>query len=157
MKGKNLYIVIALVVILAGVAIFYSSSSGKPVSPNPASLNVSSSDLAKGTDAASKRSDQNGTVSGQAESLNTIVYSDSGFSPGSITVKVGDTVMFKNDSAGGMWVASAPHPVHTDYPEFDAKKIYNKGEIYSFTFQKVGTWKFHNHVKPSHFGSVTVQ
>ncbi|OGI29268.1 MAG: hypothetical protein A2288_00610 [Candidatus Moranbacteria bacterium RIFOXYA12_FULL_44_15] len=86
-----------------------------------------------------------------------VAYTDAGFSPKTVTVKVGDTVMFRNDSSGGMWVASAPHPVHTDYPEFDAKKSYVKGEAYSFTFEKSGTWKFHNHLKSTDFGSVTVE
>jgi len=88
---------------------------------------------------------------------NLIIYTDSGFSPKSINIKVGDTVMFRNDSSRGMWVASAPHPVHTDYPAFDAKKVFGKGEAYSFTFDKVGNWKFHNHMNPLDFGSVTVE
>ena len=86
-----------------------------------------------------------------------VVYTDSGFSPKTVAVKLGDTVAFQNESSGDLWVASAPHPVHTDYPEFDAKKAYKKGEIYSFTFEKAGTWKFHNHLKPMDFGSVTVE
>ncbi|MDQ1284435.1 MAG: hypothetical protein QG620_783 [Patescibacteria group bacterium] len=86
-----------------------------------------------------------------------IAYTDSGFSPKTVTIKAGETVMFRNDSSVGMWVASAPHPVHTDYPEFDAKKAYAKGEAYSFTFEKTGTWKFHNHLKSTDFGSVTVE
>jgi plastocyanin len=86
-----------------------------------------------------------------------ITYTDTGFSPSSLTIKNGQTVAFKNESAGDMWVASAPHPTHTDYPEFDAKKAYKSGESYSFTFNKVGTWKFHNHAKPTNFGSVTVE
>lgn len=87
-----------------------------------------------------------------------IEYTDSGFSPQTeTTVRTGETVEFKNASSGGMWVASAPHPVHTDYPGFDALKAYEPGESYFFTFDKVGTWKFHNHADPTKFGSVTVQ
>lgn len=87
----------------------------------------------------------------------TITYTDAGFSPANIAVKVGDTVTFVNGATEGMWVASAPHPVHTDYPEFDAKKVYNPGESYTFTFAKIGTWKFHNHLRPTNLGSVTVK
>lgn len=86
-----------------------------------------------------------------------IEYTDSGFSPQSVTIKVGETVKFTNASSGSMWVASAPHPVHTDYPEFDAKKTYVKGESFSFAFEKAGTWKFHNHMDPTKFGSIVVQ
>ncbi|OGG14521.1 hypothetical protein A2773_05585 [Candidatus Gottesmanbacteria bacterium RIFCSPHIGHO2_01_FULL_39_10] len=87
---------------------------------------------------------------------NVVNYSDSGFSPQSLTVKVGTPVTFINQSAGQMWVASAPHPQHTDYPEFDELKSVEKDGEYTFTFDKVGTWKYHNHKNASDFGSVTV-
>lgn len=103
------------------------------------------------------RNAYNSNPSGGAVGANEIVYTDSGFSPSAVNVKVGDTVTFKNQSSGGMWVASAPHPTHTDYPEFDAKKMYNQGESYSFMFTKQGNWKFHNHLGPTKFGAVNVQ
>ena len=86
----------------------------------------------------------------------TITYSDTGFSPQSLTVKMGTPVTFINNSSGPMWVASAPHPQHTDYPEFNQLKSVEKGGEYTFTFDKVGTWKYHNHMNASSFGSVTV-
>jgi len=86
-----------------------------------------------------------------------VTYSDSGFSPAAITVKAGNTVIFKNQSSRNMWVASDPHPIHTDYPEFDAKKGIAMGESYSFTFTKTGTWKYHNHLKSSDTGTVIVE
>lgn len=52
-----------------------------------------------------------------------VTYTDSGFSPNNLTIKNGQTVTFKNEGPGDMWVASAPHPTHTDYPEFDAKSL----------------------------------
>ena len=102
---------------------------------------------------------QSGQPAGDAQkpAAAVIEYTDSGFSSQSVTIKAGDTVTFTNNSSGGMWVASAPHPVHTDYPEFDAKKTYNQGETYSFIFEKAGTWKFHNHLDPTKFGSITVE
>ena len=83
-----------------------------------------------------------------------ITYSDSGFSPKSVTVKAGTTVKFESVAEAGMWVASAPHPAHTDYPGFDQKQT---GTIYQFTFTKVGTWKYHNHVNTSHTGTIVVE
>ena len=87
----------------------------------------------------------------------TITYTDSGFSPSAITINKGDTVKFVNQSSGAMWVASAPHPQHTDYAAFDEKQGVSKGGTYSFTFDRVGVHKFHNHLNSSRFGSVTVQ
>lgn len=132
-------IIIILVIAVAG-ALFYSKKSQAP-SLSPSQLSSNSSV----------------TAGDGVQIKNLIVYSDSGFSPPSMTIKAGETVMFRNESSRDMWVASAPHPVHTDYPGFDAKKGYKKGEVYSFTFDKIGTWKFHNHLNPTDFGSVAVE
>jgi|SRR3989338_342351 len=87
----------------------------------------------------------------------TISYTDSGYSPANVTVPVNTTVVFKNNSSKNIWVASAPHPTHTDYPEFDAKKAIAPGQTYEFTFTKTGTWRYHDHLAPNFFGSVTVE
>jgi len=84
---------------------------------------------------------------------NTITYNESGFSPNSLTVKVGTTVTFTNQGTGSMWVASNPHPTHTDLPEFDEK---SSAANYSFTFTKAGTWGFHNHKNPGQGGTIIV-
>lgn len=100
----------------------------------------------------------------------TVTYTDQGFSPKSVTVPLGTTVTFVNQSSGGMWVASAKHPSHTVYagtslsehcPDttgtaFDECKADAAGVSYSFTFAKAGTWGYHNHVQAADFGSVTV-
>ncbi len=89
--------------------------------------------------------------------VHLVTYTDSGFSPSVIHVKKGDTVQFKNESTSGLWVASDPHPTHTDLPAFDADKNYLQGEIYSYTFTQFGTWTFHNHLKSSAKGTVVVE
>lgn len=84
-------------------------------------------------------------------------YTSSGFEQKSITVNKGQTVKFINNSSSAMWVASAFHPTHDVYPEFDQLKGVSGGGTYSFTFDKVGTWNYHNHLKASDFGSVEVK
>jgi len=86
-----------------------------------------------------------------------ISYTDAGFSPTTVTINKGDSVTFTNNSNSSMWVASGPHPVHTNYPEFDQKTGVTKGQSYTFKFEKAGTWGFHNHQNPSKFGSVIVK
>ncbi|KKQ42104.1 MAG: Plastocyanin [Candidatus Levybacteria bacterium GW2011_GWB1_37_8] len=86
-----------------------------------------------------------------------VTYFDSGFSPTSLTVKIGDTITFKNQSGKSMWVASSSHPTHTAYPEFDAKRGVTMGENYVFTFTKAGNWKYHNHLGPFDTGVIIVQ
>jgi plastocyanin len=87
----------------------------------------------------------------------TVKYTETGFDPKAVTIKKGETVEWVNESDNPMWVASSPHPQHTDYPGFDELKGDAKGETYSFSFDKTGMWKYHNHLGPKDFGSVTVQ
>jgi plastocyanin len=78
-----------------------------------------------------------------------VTYDETGFSPREVIVSVGSTVTFINNSDIPLWVASDPHPEHTDYPPFDAPRILGRlprqGENISFVFDKVGTWNYHNH------------
>lgn len=91
-----------------------------------------------------------------APTATVVSYAGTGFTPASITVKIGTTVNFENESMVAMWPASNPHPTHTDLPGFDAGKPVEAGGTYSYTFQKVGTWKYHNHLRREEGGSVTV-
>lgn len=90
------------------------------------------------------------------EKTSEVNYLDSGFSPKSITVKLGTTVTWTNKSGKLMWVASAVHPTHQEYPGFDQLKSVGKGETYAFTFTKKGSWKYHNHTSASDTGTVVV-
>lgn len=98
----------------------------------------------------------------------SVMLLESGFSPKTVTIKKGGTVTWADESAGNMWVATASHPTHTVYdgtalaahcaaganaPSFDQCK---NGTSYSFTFNKVGTWNYHNHSNSPQFGSVVV-
>ena len=88
---------------------------------------------------------------------NTVVtYTDSGYSPNAVTIKKGTTVTFVNQSNGGMWTASAVHPTHQQLPGFDELTSVAKAGMYEYTFEKVGTWKYHNHMAPSFTGTVVV-
>ena len=87
---------------------------------------------------------------------NLITYTDSGFSPAQVSVKVGDTVTFKNDSATSVQVNSSPHPAHTQFPELNVGSI-AAGESKSVTFTTAGTKKYHNHLNPSQNGTIVVE
>lgn len=85
-----------------------------------------------------------------------VTYTDSGYTPSTITVKLGTKLTWVNQSSSGMWTASALHPTHMLLPGFDELKSVAKGGSYDYTFTKVGTWKYHNHVQPSDTGTVVV-
>jgi len=97
---------------------------------------------------------------------NTIEITSSGFNPPELTINAGETVTFINKDTEPHWPASAMHPTHLLYPEtggcigskFDACKELAQGETFSFAFNEIGAWKYHDHLKPGvYFGSVTVK
>lgn len=112
-----------------------------------------------------------GTATTTVPKTVTATYTASGFSPSNVTVKSGDTVRFVNESDTNMWVGSAMHPTHEVYdgtnlqthcatgatPSFDACRNMTRGQSYSFTFTKKGSWGYHNHSQASHFGRVVVE
>lgn len=95
-----------------------------------------------------------------------ITYTDAGFVPSSVTIRKGQTVRWVNNSGSKVWPASAIHPAHSTYPQksasdclgssFDACKGLTQGEAWDFTFDLVGEWKFHNHMRSSQTGVVKV-
>lgn len=85
-----------------------------------------------------------------------VVYTDEWYAPQYFNIKKWTSVTFVNNSSIPMWTASGPHPVHTDYPEFDAKKEYLTGEEFTFIFDKSWTHAFHNHMKSLHNGVIRV-
>jgi plastocyanin len=85
-----------------------------------------------------------------------VSYTNEGFSPGVLTVKVGTSVVFTNNSNTSMWVASAVHPTHQELPGFDQLKSVSNSGTYEYVFTKVGTWKYHNHMLPDDTGVVIV-
>ncbi len=97
-----------------------------------------------------------------------VMYTPEGFSPREVTVKQGQTVTFLQGTADAqMWVASDDHPEHAGYagtpmeehcPDASGLKFdqCSSGVSYSFTFQKTGTWGYHNHQDPDATGVVTV-
>lgn len=87
----------------------------------------------------------------------TVTYNGSSFSPAQVKAKPGTKINFVNQSSSPMWVASDPHPVHTDFSAFDAEKSSTQGQTYSFTFDKPGKYDFHNHLNPGNTGTVVVE
>ena len=100
-----------------------------------------------------------------------VVYSDSGYSPKELTIKKGDKVTFRSESARETWPASAMHPSHTAYPGssiqkceteemtriFDACMGLKQGEEWSFVFDEVGTWWYHDHLNVAATGTIIVE
>ena len=91
------------------------------------------------------------------ENITYVTYTDDGYSPEVIEIKLGDTVVFVNESSRDMWAASDPHPAHTNLPSFDQFGFGKPGEQYQYTFDQIGVWQYHDHINPSAVGTVIVQ
>lgn len=85
-----------------------------------------------------------------------IVAKSTGFEPQTITIKAGQTVTWTNQSGTKVFVASSPHPTHTDYPPLNLGVIENGGTKF-LSFPTPGTYKYHNHLNPGQYGSITVE
>ena len=115
----------------------------------------------RATDAAGNLSGYSTVVSGttQAAAPTTVTMSmgENAYSPVNLTIALGTTVVFRNDWSSDRWPASDSHPSHTIYPAFDPLQAVLPGASWSFTFTQAGTWGYHDHLKPSIGGLITVQ
>jgi len=163
MKTSTFVIIIIIILIILGGAWWYYSMQPAPATNQTATPTetVTQTETASTTETS---------TTSTAPMTATVHLTASGFSPAQVTVANGGTVTFINDTTGGMWVASDEHPTPTDYDgtsrtthcaagytgptPFDQC---GNGKTYSFTFTKVGSFTFHNHLRASETGSVTVQ
>ncbi len=86
-----------------------------------------------------------------------VSYTAQGFSPKTIAIKKGEAVVFENKTGKPASVASNVHPTHLLYPEFDQYKTDQREKNeFRFTFTKVGTWNYHDHLNAGNGGTVIV-
>lgn len=92
---------------------------------------------------------------GERESV-MIRRTEAGYEPRTVSIAVGDTVQFVNDTDRDHWPASDVHPTHTVYSAFDPREPIGPGDTWSFTFDRAGEWHFHDHLRANVTGTVTV-
>lgn len=149
--NKNYYILAVVLVLIVGGAWWWQNRAGMPLFGGSQPDAESPAPAVPGGDAV---------VAGKIISFNGAT-----FEPNVLNVKTGEMVMFRNDSAGQVWPASAVHPTHKAYPAtggcigsiFDACRGLMPGESWSFKFDEVGSWKYHDHLNPTRFGTVAVE
>ncbi len=93
----------------------------------------------------------------EALKIISVTIDDSGFTPATVTVPVGAKVLFVNNGQATHWPASDPHPTHGGLAGLDAKKPLTTGEVYSFTFDKAGTFGMHDHLHADMKATIIVQ
>jgi plastocyanin len=79
-----------------------------------------------------------------------------GFMPSTMTVAPNTRVTWIAIDDFMPFVASDPHPTHTDLPGLSSGTL-GMGETYSFTFSQLGTWGYHDHNASQFTGKVIVK
>lgn len=140
MKQKN--IIIGLVAVVLIVAIGAVIASGGKKSPSTGTTPTSNSPAAT----------NNTKDSGTAVAATAVTIQNYMFGPMAIKVKVGDTVTWTNQDG-------VRHSVVADNTSADAPNgpLIAKGETYSFTFKKAGTFTYHCMPHPYMHGTVIVE
>ena len=172
---KTGWIVIIIIIIIAIGGIWWWSSSSNSM-PSPADTavttntapDVSQTAPTPDQNAADASSTANPSSANAAPMTATVTYDGNSFSPSTVTIAQGGTVTF-TDNAGQMWVASNPHPTHEGYDgttrtqhcaagytgatPFDEC---SPGSSFSFTFNKTGTFGYHDHLNHGATGTINV-
>jgi len=111
-----------------------------------------------------------GDSDGPPAGVHIIEMSSLGFSPALININVGDEVIFLGIDESNRWPASNVHPTHTSYPGsgiqkcemaekntiFDSCGSIAGGKEWSFIFNEIGEWNYHDHMEPSKSGKIIV-
>jgi plastocyanin len=153
-------VAILLLVVIIGAVFLFSSFAKNPIKTAGVVNNPEENSSAGA-----------GITGGVVKTTNVIEMTSSGFTPATLTISKGDTVTWVNKDTETHWPASASHPTHTVYPGsgiekcgtseestiFDACKGIVPGGSYSFTFNEVGTWGYHDHLNPNLHGKIAVQ
>lgn len=156
MNSRLLWTLLVTIVVLIGAWFVYGRSNG-------------TSETATTTPVSTVTSNTQATT---VPDTTTITYTDEGFSPVSVTVNAGDTVRFMNNSSGDFWVATDEHPTHTNYDgtatrdhcadgvntnnSFDQCVRSAPNTSWSYTFEKAGSFDYHNHARAGHGGMIVV-
>jgi amicyanin len=142
---KGLIIGVIVVITVAVVAVVLTS--GKTEAPSDTTNSSTSSSSSSDTPS---QSEDNSSVK-DAVATNKVDIVDYAYSPKTITVKAGTTVTWTNQD-------SVKHDITSDTESADAPKseLLAKGESYSFTFTKPGTYTVHCTPHPYMHGIIVV-
>jgi amicyanin len=142
---KSLIIVIVLLVLGAGGA-YALTQRNKNTATNTAPSPQTNTDSSQSSSNQTTRADDNLASTSQT---NEVEIEDFAFQPSTITVKKGTTVKWTNKD-------TAQHNVVSDQESGPNGPLLSKGQAYSFTFNKAGTYHYICELHPNMKGTVIV-
>jgi plastocyanin len=131
-KGAIIGIIIVLVLIVGG---FFLFSGDEPTAPTT-------------TQPPTQQNQQTAPSSGSPQT-HKVTIQNFKFSPPSLNINTGDTVVWTNKDG-------APHTATSDDTGFDSDRL-DEDDTFSFTFTQAGTNPYHCGFHPSMTATVTVQ
>ena len=87
---------------------------------------------------------------------NEVVIMNASFNPSILTIKKGESVTWTNRDRYQRWVISDPHPQHDALPDLDSGKLL-LNDSWSYTFNEVGEWGYHDELNPIKKGIIIVE
>lgn len=90
-------------------------------------------------------------------SFATITYTNRGFSPATVSLRLAGGARFINKSSSSLWVtAYAPTKETKTYPGLDQGKSVPSGGMFELNFGQSGVWWYQNLNNKSHIGAIIV-
>jgi len=143
MKSAVIIILILVVVVLG--FIFFGGGEETTTEPSPIA-----------SEPAPLETEPEGTVVPRPQNVVTVTYQNNAFSPGTVSIGVGDTVIFENKHSAPVRISSNPHPIHTSHPDLESGSV-PPSQTYEITFDEAVTVNYHNHFNPGATGRIIVE
>ena len=150
---RSIVIVLSLlvVVLVAGAVVMLTQKK------NPSVEITNNNSTATSSPATTSSSTANtASPATQPGAAATILYTNTGFSPGIVKVKAGDKIQVTNSSSNSLEFDSDPHPAHTANPDLNVGSI-SPGKSATFTVTKTGSHGYHNHANAKQTGTIVVE
>lgn len=138
-------IVVAVLVLGAIGVTYYVTTNTAPERKNTHTLERAPKSLPSGTESYEVPVD-----------AHIVTLTDVGFTPNELTIRKGDSVAFKTTGADLFWPASNLHPSHLIYAAFDPQEPIPPNLVWTFRFDTIGEWQYHDHLAPYFTGVITV-
>lgn len=148
MNNKTLITIIVVLIIVVAVVVVGGKLGKKATAPEETNTTQTPQQIQR------PQAGKETTINN--EKIMTVEATSSGFNPKTVTVKAGTRVIWTNSTDGPVVVASVDHPTHQVYPPLNLGG-FEKGSSVQLVFDKPGTYKYHNHLKPDNTGTVVVE
>lgn len=154
MESKKLYMTLGLVAVLVVVGYFviasmYTSKNVMEKEKEVAQEKQKQMEQQKQTNESTQPAEDEGVPTA------FVTETEKGFEPQTLTVKKGTKVVWMNKSGDEGNVSSAFHPTHLVYTPLNLGD-FSDGANVLLVLNEAGSYKYHDHLNPSRFGSIIV-